>query len=146
MPVVPNLFWAVTPFWHQKFLTTPDIFLFLELFFLCLLYCEQIQSSQDKCTNWQFSKDVRYICKEAHFLLVTSRQPPCLCVKVSFHIQSPCRRTVLQTDVRAEDVAWCNSLWLRPGAVCLQWAQFSYFFSFFLPAHRFHHIDGSLQY
>ena len=56
---------------------------------------------------------------------------------LSFHIQRPCRHTVLQTDVRA---------WLRPGAVCLQWEQFSYFFSFFLPAHRFHHIDGSLQY
>ena len=69
-----------------------------------------------------------------------------LCEIVRFHIQSPCRRTVLQTDVRAEDVAWCNSLWLRPGAVCLRWAQFSYFFSFFLHAHRFHHFDGSWQY
>jgi hypothetical protein len=28
-----------------------------------------------------------------------------LCEIVRFHIKSPCRRTVLQTDVRAEDVA-----------------------------------------
>ena len=30
---VPNLFWAVTPFWHQRFLATPESFFYLEMFF-----------------------------------------------------------------------------------------------------------------
>ena len=42
----PTLFGLVTPFWHL-------FFFFLQLVFEHVCYCEQIQSSQDKCTKWQ---------------------------------------------------------------------------------------------
>ena len=99
-----------------------------------------------------FSKDVLYICKEARFVRVTQKvdkisvcstsvenglflslkkKAPIhyfltttvpLCETVHFHSETPCWRIVLQTDVCAEDVAWCGSPWLRPAAACLWWA------------------------